>query len=183
MHNDYSSLGTPVLKQQSLENMRQLTKTRIELFNSLKAQYTTDVLESNDLLKDNIATLKIVENELDAAKDRKEVMDQRLTDKMRQVEFSTYSSQKYMAYNKFLGLIIKWGVIIAIVLYISKRSLVPEEYITPDNSNTFFLVLTTMIGFYGLYQILIHLYDLTLRNNMNFNEYDFTADYDRNGIV
>tara|TARA_B110001469_G_C9648167_1_gene329010 strand:+ start:263 stop:1147 length:885 start_codon:yes stop_codon:yes gene_type:complete len=183
LHNDYSSLGTPVLKQQSLENMRQLTKTRIELFNSLKAQYTTDVLESNDLLKDNIATLKIVENELDAAKDRKEVMDQRLTDKMRQVEFSTYSSQKYMAYNKFLGLIIKWGVIIAIVLYISKRSLIPEEYITPDNSNTFFLVLTTMIGFYGLYQILIHLYDLTLRNNMNFNEYDFTADYDRNGIV
>lgn len=183
LHNDYSSLGTPELKQQSLENMRQLTEARIELFKSLKAQYATDVTESSGLLRDNIITLEIVENELNAAKERKEKMDQELVDKMRQVEFSTYSSQKYGAYNKFLMLVIKWAVIVAIILLIGKRAPIPQGYVSEANSNTVFMVLTTVVGFYGLYQILTHLYDLTLRNNMNFNEYDFTADFDKSGVV
>ena len=183
LHNDYSSLDTPELKQQSLDNMRKLTQSRIELFNSLKTQYAKDATESNDVLKDNMATLNIVETELNAAKGRLEKMNKMYVNKMRQVEISTYSSQKYMAYNKFLGLLIKWCVIIAIILYIAKKSPIPEAYLSRDNSNTTFLFILTVVGFFGLYQILNHFYDLTSRNNMNFNEYDFNDGFSEKTVV
>ena len=101
LHNDYSSLGTPELKQQSLDNMRKLTQSRIELFNSLKTQYAKDATESNDVLKDNVATLNIVETELNAAKGRLEKMNKMYVNKMRQVEAL---NPNYSGTLKFLSL-------------------------------------------------------------------------------
>ena len=173
LHNDFSSLETQELKKESLEKMQQLTQTRIELFNALKSQYAKDVTESKDELKDQMETLSIVENELGEAKNRLARMQDEHTNKMRMTEFATYFSLKYKSYNELLMLTLKWMVPIGLLLYIANRNPIPENYLSQNNSNSLFLVLITVVTLYALYQILTAYYDISLRNNMNFNQYDF----------
>ena len=173
LHNDFSSLETQELKKESLEKMQQLTQTRIELFNALKSQYAKDVAESKDELKDQMETLSIVENELGEAKNRLARMQDEHTNKMRMAEFATYFSLKYKSYNELLMLTLKWMVPIGLLLYIANRNPIPENYLSQNNSNNLFLVLITVVTLYALYQILTAYYDISLRNNMNFNQYDF----------
>lgn len=173
LHNDFSSLETQELKKESLEKMQQLTQTRIELFNALKSQYAKDVAESKDELKDQMETLSIVENELGEAKNRLARMQDEHTNKMRMAEFATYFSLKYKSYNELLMLTLKWMVPIGLLLYIANRNPIPENYLSQNNSNSLFLVLITVVTLYALYQILTAYYDISLRNNMNFNQYDF----------
>lgn len=173
LHNDFSSLETQELKKESLEKMQQLTQTRIELFNALKSQYAKDVTESKDELKDQMETLSIVENELGEAKNRLAGMQDEHTNKMRMAEFATYFSLKYKSYNELLMLTLKWMVPIGLLLYIANRNPIPENYLSQNNSNSLFLVLITVVTLYALYQILTAYYDISLRNNMNFNQYDF----------
>lgn len=180
---DYPNLGTPELKRERLKDMERLTKTRIELFNSLKSQYSRDVAESTGELEDQLATLHIVENELGHAKQRLHKMNQEYIDKMRMVEISTFFSDKYKSYNDLFKLIIMWMIPIGILMYIGNINPISENYVSKDNSNTIFLVLILVVGFIALYQILNMVYDLTGRNNMNFNEYDFGGSFSYDKMV
>jgi len=183
LHNEFVSLETPELKRKSLENMRKLTETRLELFNSLKSRYARDVAESTDELEDQMATLNIVENELGHSKQRLQKMNQEYVDKMRMVEISTFFSEKYYSYNKLFKLIIMWMIPIGLLMYIGNINPISENYVSKDNSNTIFLVLILVVGFVALYQILNMVYDLTGRNNMNFNEYDFGGSFNYDKAV
>ena len=177
LHADFPNLGTPELKRERFEDMKRLTKTRIELFNSLKSNYARDVAESSVELADQLATLNIVETELAQAKERLRKMNQEYIDKMRMVEISTFFSQKYNGYNGLFKLILLWMIPLGLLLFLGNRNPVPEKYISKDNSNTIFLVLIMLVGFVALYQILNMYYDLSLRNNMNFNEYNFGGSF------
>lgn len=183
LHSNFPSMGTEEEKQYVLEKMRALTKTRIELFDALKTKYAKDVTESGIELKDQIATLAIVENELSQAKDRLSRMNEKYTNKMRMVEITTFFTDKYRAYNGLIKLFLTWFIPFCIILYISMRNPIPDAYISKDNSNTIFLVIMLVVGLYGLYQVLVLFYDIKSRSNMNFNEYDFTTDFDPSKVV
>lgn len=175
LHNSFDTLETPELKRVSLENMRKLTETRVELLNSLKSRYAKDVALSSSELEEELATLHIVENELDYAKKRLANLNQDYTNKMRMVEITTYFSQKYRAYNKLFKLVLMWLIPLGVLLYIGNRNPVPERFLSKSNSNTIFLLLILAVLFVGLYKTFVMLYDLKSRSNMNFNEYDFSG--------
>ena len=183
LHQNFPVMGTEEEKQLVFDKMQSLTETRIELFNALKTKYAKDVKESEIELKDQIATLDIVENELREAKKRLNKMDEKYTNKMRMVELTTFFSDKYRAYNGLLRVVMFWFVIFGILLYISMLNPVPETYVSKDNSNTVFLVLLLGVGLYGLYKVLVLFYDIDSRSNMNFNEYDFDSDFDPSQVV
>jgi hypothetical protein len=183
LHQNFPVMGSEEEKQLVFDKMRTLTETRIELFNALKTKYAKDVTESEIELKDQIATLDIVENELTEAKKRLSKMNEKYINKMRMVEITTYISDKYKAYNGLLKLFLTWFVIFGILFYISMRNPVPEAYISKDNSNTVFLVLLLVVGLYGLYKVLVMFYDIKSRSNMNFDEYDFSSSFDPSQAV
>jgi predicted membrane protein len=110
-------------------------------------------------------------------------LNQQYIDKMRMVEISTYFSEKYAAYNDLIKLIIMWAIPVAIIVFIGMRNPVPEHLVSKENSNTVFLVILLVVGLIGLFQILVKIYDLSRRNNMNFNEYDFDDDFEIDKIV
>ena len=183
LHQNFPFMGSEEEKQLVFDKMRTLTETRIELFNALKTKYAKDVTESEIELKDQIATLDIVENELTEAKKRLSKMNEKYINKMRMVEITTYISDKYKAYNGLLKFFLTWFVIFGILFYISMRNPVPEAYISKDNSNTVFLVLLLVVGLYGLYKVLVMFYDIKSRSNMNFDEYDFSSSFDPSQAV
>ena len=170
--------NSPELKRRSLEEMVELTRLRVELFNKLKSSYVRDITESRDELDDQLATLHIVETELNQSQKELKRLNQQYVDKMRMVEISTYFSEKYKSYNQLFKLIIFWMIPIGILVFIGLRNPVPENYVSKDNSNTIFLAIIMVLCFVALYQILVLAYDLSIRNNMNFNEYNFGASFD-----
>ena len=110
-------------------------------------------------------------------------LEQAQTNKMRMVEFTTYFSEKYKAYNKLFLLILMWVVIIGAIVYVSNLDVVPDKYASKQNVNNGFLIIITVVCLFALYQILKGLNDILSRNNMNFNEYDFEANLDLDQIV
>ena len=177
LHTDFNR-NSPQLKKQSLKEMEELTRLRVQMFTALKSQYTQDVAKSKSALEDQVATLHIVENELNKAQSELRELNKEYIDKMRMVEISTYFSEKYRAYNSLFKLVLMWAIPLGILIYVGMRNPVPEAYVSKENSNTIFLTLFMVVGFAALFQILVKAYDLSMRNNMNFNEYDFGEDLD-----
>lgn len=165
--------NSPELKKQSIKEMEELTRLRVQMFTALKSQYTQDVAKSQSALDDQVATLHIVENELNNAQKQLRQLNNQHTDKMRMVEISTYFSEKYRAYNGLFKLMLMWAIPLGLIIFLGRRNPIPTTYVSKDNSNTIFLTLILVVGFIALFQILVKAYDLSMRNNMNFNEYDF----------
>lgn len=182
LHNKFHS-NTPELKRRSLAEMHELMRLRVEMFNKLKSGYARDVEISSEDLEQQMSTLYIVENELEQAREELKKLNEQYVDKMRMVEISTYFSEKYRAYNGLFKLIFIWMIPIFLLLFIGHRNPIPERFMNKDNSNTIFLVLILLVTFFALYQILNLAYDLKLRNNMNFNEYDFGGSFDYDKAV
>ena len=182
LHDKFHS-NTPELKRRSLAEMQELMRLRVEMFNKLKSGYARDVEMSSEELGEQMNTLYIVESELELAREQLTKANEQYVDKMRMVEISTYFSEKYRAYNGLFKLIFIWMIPIGLLLYIGNRNPVSEKYVSKDNSNTVFLVLILLVCFIALYQILNLAYDLKLRNNMNFNEYDFGVSFDYDKAV
>lgn len=166
-----------------LNKMEELSQLRVDLFNKLKMDYSRDIEEGNEDLKNQLSTLRIVEEQLRDTKKEMKGLEQAHTDKMRMVEFTTYFSEKYKAYNKLFLLILMWVAIIGAIIYVSHLDFVPSKYASKQNVNNGFLIIITVVCLFALYQILKGLNDILSRNNMNFNEYDFGANLDLEQIV
>jgi uncharacterized protein YoxC len=176
LQSDFHNLS-PELKKQTLTHMEELTRTRIQIFTTLKDQYAHSAEQLSEDMQNKVATLNIVEQELNLAQAELRRLNSQYVDKMRMVEISTYFSEKYKAYNGFFFLILRSVIPVILLLWIARRNPVPDSWVSKDNSNTIFLVLMLVIGLYGLYQVLDRWYDLSTRDNMNFNEYDFSKEF------
>lgn len=182
LHDKFHS-NTPELKKRTLAEMNELTRLRVEMFNKLKSQYSRDIEISDEALEEQLSTLHIVESELQSTREQLKKINDEYVDKMRMVEISTYFAEKYNAYNGLFKLIFIWMIPIGLLLYLGIRNPVSEKYVSRDNSNTVFLVLILLTSFVALYQILNLAYDLKIRNNMNFNEYNFGGSFDYDKAV
>jgi hypothetical protein len=182
LQQNYAS-QTPENQLLDLTKMEELAQLRVDLFNKLKVEYSNDIATGTDDLRNQLSTLRIVEEQLRDAKKEMKGLEQAQTDKMRMVEFSTYFSEKYKAYNKVFLLILMWIVIIGVVIFISHLNFIPERFISKQNVNNIFLIILTVLSLYALYKILTSLNDIYKRNNMNFNEYDFGSGLDLEQIV
>jgi len=176
LHSEYNVLS-PKDKMANLAKMSELSKMRVNLFNVLKSNYSRDIVEDKTELNNQIATLTIVEEQLRDSKKVMQGLKEERNNKMRMVEFSTYFSEKYKAYNQLFLLILKWIVIIGVLAYVGNLNIVPENYSSKQNTNNFFLIIITVVTLYALFKILLEFYDIISRDNMNFNEYDFGDDY------
>ena len=177
LQSGFDSLS-PDQKSATLMKMQELTQMRVNLFNLLKEDYTRDAQESTSELQNQIATLRIVEENLADAKEQLRTLEDQRNNKMRMVEISTYFSEKYKAYNELFKLIIYVSIPVILLIVIGNMNLIPEKYVSKENSHNFFLILIVVVGLYGLFQILNKTYDIVSRDNMNFNEYDFDLDFD-----
>lgn len=177
LQSEYHVLS-PKDKIENLAKIAELSQMRVDLFNVLKSNYSRDLVDGKEELDNQIATLRIVEEQLTDAKKQMAGLKQEHINKMRMVEFSTYFSEKYKAYNQLFLLILKWTVIIVALFYIGNLNFIPQRFVSHENVHNIFLIIITVVSLYALYKILTMIYDLSTRDNMNFNEYDFGGDAD-----
>ena len=175
------SKGSMTKKSQGelIQKINQVSNARVAMFKSLNQMYDNSVRSSvnsrNDLVH-QITALKMVEDELKNAKGHIDMLKTERDNKLRMAELNMFESDKYDAYVKFMKLIL-FVALPSIAIFFLLRI---KFFKSPESNSGFRLILKDLliivmcaILVYGTYRIIISAYDLSIRNNMNFNSYDF----------
>lgn len=175
------SKGSMTKKSQGelIEKINQVSNARVAMFKSLNQMYDNSVRSSvnsrNDLVH-QITALKMVEDELKNAKGHIDMLKTERDNKLRMAELNMFESDKYDAYVKFMKLIL-FVALPSIAIFFLLRI---KFFKSPESNSGFRLILKDLliivmcaILVYGTYRIIVSAYDLSIRNNMNFNSYDF----------
>lgn len=156
-------------QKQIIDKINNLSDTRVNMFNSLSDLYSSsqnEVSKSRKELMDKIVVAKVMENQLNNMKSIMNEVNDIKNNKLRMVEINTYYSKRYQAHTDLMKLIIKVCIALFILIIINKRQLLPSSI-----ANTLMLL---VVGF-GLFFIIKQVWDLSIRDNMNYDKYDYPS--------
>lgn len=164
----------PEEQQKIIEKMNQLSNMRINLYQTLSGvnnYYESALKSSVGTLKEQEVAIKIVENELNKAKIRLQLLEQEKNNKIRLVEINTYFGDKYAEHTQLMKIIIYMLVPIIILVILNNRGILPKNI---------YYILIVIIGLIGGYFFWIKFASIIMRDNMNYQEYEWG--FDRNKI-
>tara|TARA_Y100000991_G_scaffold204520_1_gene180091 strand:- start:388 stop:1305 length:918 start_codon:yes stop_codon:yes gene_type:complete len=167
---DTSVAGNAVSKSEArrlINRINELSTLRQNLFKNLKNMYSllrTNVSSSRQNLVNDLTNIGIVESELNNAKKQIEVLQTEKNNKLRMVEINKYYSLNYQNHSDVMKIIIVTCIPIIIVAALSNRGLIPSWLTT--------LLISICLGA-GLIMMFFKVKDLTFRDNMNYDAYNF----------
>jgi hypothetical protein len=178
-----TNLNNNVLTEQEKENMvnkiNEVSIIRINLFNSLISTYSfyeNNVLTSQTVLNNQITALKLADDQLKYLKIRmNEILGENKTNR-RLIQINTYYGKQYDAYASVMKYILLFCIPILILSILANKKIIPENIY--NGLVIFILVISFII-------IIYKLWDISLRDNMNFDEYNwrFTPPTDTNSTT
>jgi hypothetical protein len=155
-----------------IEKINDVAATRTALFNSLANIYERaqeNVSNSRISLVDQITMANMVEQELNATKQQMNDLDSVRINKLRMVDINMYYGKKYNAKTGVMKLTILFCIPILVVAILKKMSLLPE---------TLSMYLIGIILAFAIYFLSRRIWDIYVRSNMNFDEYNFMKEPD-----
>lgn len=157
-------------QQQVIEKMNQLTNMRVNLYQSLEdinSLYDTSLKSSMGALKEQSFAIGIVEDELNRSKKRLELLKSEKNNKIRLVEINEYYGDKYAEHSQLMKIIIFTLIPVIILAILNNTGLIPRAI---------YNILMFIIIIIGVYFILIRYASIISRDNMNYQEYNFSFD-------
>jgi hypothetical protein len=170
LYKEIETSPPPANMESIINRINQLSDVRMSLFKTLNYTYQAlqkNVNNSRTELVELLTLVSVVEDELNNAKMQLNQLYDIKHSKMRMVEINTYYGKQYSAQARFLKLVIIVGVILLILAILRKKGLIPEAI-----SNILFGVVLVIGGFL----ILRRLLDISTRDNMNFDAYNWQFD-------
>ena len=163
--NDASS--SAALKLDITARIAELEAIKVTLLNQLTPLYsafsaTTDV--SNDTLSKQILALGIIDAEAVNSNRQLGLLTTEKQDKTRLVEINTYYGKQYNAHKQIMKTIVLICIPVIILTILGNKGLIP---------NTFAVLIITFIIIFGLFSIGYQIIDLSNRDNMNYDEYNW----------
>lgn len=161
---------TPQQQEKIIEKMNQLTNMRINLYQTLSGVnnfYGTALQSSAGTLKEQTAAIGIVESELNRSKKRLELLEAEKNNKIRLVEINDYYGDKYAEHSQLMKIIIFTLVPIIILAFLNNKGILPS---------TIYNILLVIISAIGAYYMWGRYASIIMRDNMNYQEYDFYFD-------
>jgi hypothetical protein len=144
-----------------------ISQMRIDLYamiNTLYEYYTTDSSSISNILNEQDAAIKIIESELNQNNERLSLLKNQKNDKVRLIENNTYYGKYYNAHKQIMITVVLICVPILILIILGNMGLFPP------NLNAVLIMIIIIIGSISVgYQII----DLSNRDNMNFDEYNW----------
>ena len=161
---------TPQQQQQIVEKMNQLSNMRINLYQTLSGVngfFQNALSSSVGTLQEQTVAIGIVENELNQAKQRLELLEAEKNNKIRLVEINDYYGDKYAEHSKLMKIIIFTLVPVIILAFLNNKGILP---------NTIYYILVIIVAVIGSYFFWTTFASTIMRNNMNYQEYDWYFD-------
>ena len=153
-----------------INRIEQIGQTRQTLYNSLNnmaSSYQQNVSTSQKTIQQQLFAIDIVENELNEAKGRMKLLENKKYDKLRLVEINTYYGKQFSAHKDIVKIIVLVCILLLIVIILGKKEIIPRNI---------YIALNTIIIVIGIIIIGTKMMDLSNRDNMNFDEYDWYFD-------
>jgi len=168
------SLSQNTLSQQEKESIilkiNQLALMRANMYQTIggiNTFYQSNLNTSSNTLAQQTAAIGIVETELNEAKKRLEMVEEYKVNKLRLVEINNYYSERYAQHSKLMKIVIYMFVPILILAILANKSIIP---------GWLFSILTIIISLVGLISIFYVIRSITMRDNMVYNEYNWSFD-------
>jgi len=157
-------------QMQIIDRINQISEMRIKLYGFLKNMYSyyqEDVSDSRNTMNQQMVSVDLIENELNDSKRRLNLLEAQKNNKIRLVEINTYYGKQYDSHKQIMKIV----AIICIPVLI--LSVLANKGIIPPRLNTLMIGIIIIIG---LFIIGAKIIDLSNRDNMNFDEYDWYFD-------
>jgi len=173
----YSSLGVSIDgqpvdtagQQKILDEINSMTGLRVNLIRELKNQYTSlhvNVSESNDDIKDEVASIELMEQQLNEKKEQLSKLKSIEKNKLRMADINNYYSERASFVSTIYYTILLVVVSICVVL-IGKRyiPIIPSVAVNG---------IVSLIILWGIFSVVYKILDLYSRDKMNFDQYDYS---------
>jgi hypothetical protein len=157
-------------QQQIIEKMNQLSNMRVNLYQTLSGvnNYFENALNTSiGTLKEQVVAINIVENELNRAKKRLEILEEEKNNKIRLVEINSYFGDKYAEHSQLMKIVIFTLIPFIVLTILNKKSILP---------NMIYYVLLVIISLVGAFFFWKRFASIIMRDNMNYQEYNWYFD-------
>lgn len=124
----------------------------------------TGASNSREDLVAQMTLINVVEDQLNQAKTKLSSLQGKNDTKMRLVQINTYYGQRYEAQSELMKLVILVCIPILILFILKKKGMLPETI------SKYAIGITIAVG--GIF-VISKAWDISMRNNMNFDEYDW----------
>jgi hypothetical protein len=154
-------------QQDIVQKMNQLSSMRINLYQTLSGVngfFQNALSSSIGTLQQQTSAIAIVENELNRAKQRLEVLEVEKNNKVRLVEINDYFGDKYAEHSQLMKIVIFTLVPIIILIFLKNKEILP---------NSVYNVLVVIIALIGIYFFARRFGSIITRDNMNYEEYNW----------
>jgi len=161
--------STPAKQMEIIKKINELSNIRISLLKTLNQTANTiqnNVATSRVDLVDQLTLLGVVEQQLNNAKQKINQSDNIKNDKLRMVEINTYYGKRYKAYSELMKLLIYISLFLLFLAILNKKELLPENI-----SNALMIVVLVIGGYFFIRKLM----DIIRRDNMDFDQYDWSS--------
>ena len=175
---DTSVAGKGMSKKEQdniVDKINELTQIRTNLYSNLNDMYKNtqaNVAENRNELVNQLVTSGIIENEMNNAKASLKALDDNRNNKLRMVEINSYFGSRYREYSRLMKHVIYFAIPILLLAVLSRNGLLPGEIAN---------VLISIIISLAVLVLGYRVYDLSMRDNMNFDEYNWN--FNPNNVV
>jgi hypothetical protein len=154
-------------QKQIIDRINQISQMRINLYASLKDMYSyyqEDVSDSRNSMNNQMVSVDVIENELNDSKRRLNLLEAQKNNKIRLVEINTYYGKQYDAHKQIMQIVVIICIPVLILTVLANKGILPPKLTS---------LLTGIIIIIGLFIIGAKIIDLSNRDNMNFDEYNW----------
>jgi hypothetical protein len=170
----YNSLDNIALssdeKKQIINKINQISQMRTNMYASLKDMYSyyqRNVSTSRSTLAQEITAIDILENQLNEAKIRLNLLEDQKNNKLRLVQINTYYGKRYNAHSKLMKIVVIMCIPLIILAVLANRGILPPNM---------YVFISGLIIVIGLVIIGLQIIDISNRSNMNWDEYNWYFD-------
>jgi hypothetical protein len=152
-------------QKQILKKINSISQMRINLYQTLgdvNSLYKNTLVNSHETLRQETYAITIVENQLNEAKKKLELLELDKNNKVRLIEINDYYGEKYSEHSTLMKYIIFMLVPIIIISFLFNKGFLPKFI---------FYILLIVISVIGSIFIISCLLSIWRRHNMNYQEY------------
>ena len=163
----------PAQKREIINRINQISQTRINMYSGLKDMYSfyqRDVAASGTTLVQQMEAVDILENELNEAKIRLNLLEDEKNNTLRLVQINTYYGKRYNAHSKIMKIIVIMCIPLIILAVLANKGLLPPNL---------YGFTSGIIIVIGLVVIGLQIIDISNRSNMNWDEYNWYFDKEK----
>ena len=154
-------------QQTTVERINTLSKIRKSMFNQvtdMNSNLLSNVANARSGVADKMTVSGIINAELDGAKSNLDTLNTARNNKMRMVQINTYYGKQYRAHTGIIQLLLFTCIPLLILAFLRKKGRIPA------NVSNILIVIIALIGGVIIFN---QVSDLSRRNNMNYDEYDW----------